>query len=568
MGDYVTGMNTQPHRSTGLWVLVAAWLLGPVGVDLAAGASGPPIPDEVKDHIRLRVDNGGAGGIVVGLVGEGGTSFFAYGVAAKGGPALDEDSVFEIGSITKAFTALLLADAVLQRQTQLDDPVAKHVPADFKIPSKGDKSITLAHLATHRSGLPRLPSNLLPNDVTNPYADYTSERLRAFLAGYTLENDPGAAYAYSNLGVGLLGYVLALKAGQSYDDLVRSRLCAPLGMTHTACKLTADMQQHLARGHAAGKPVSNWDLDALTGAGALRFTARDMTRLLAACLGLSTDRLTPLLAKCLETRYPTGMPGIEIALGWHLDRRHDAEIVWHNGGTGGYHSYCGYRADRKLGVVVLTNCSEDIDDIGQHLLAPKAPLATVRPVITLEPAALDDYVGYYALTPKILIHVTRDGSALQAQLTGQDAFPIFAEAKDKFFFRVVDAQLAFVRDAAGRVSKVVLHQNGIDQTAAKLPPDQAPQPRVEVMVAPEVLKAYVGQYRLGPNVVFDVQLDGEKLMVQLTGQPRFQVFAESEKDFFYKVVDAQLTFVREADGKVASLILHQGGIDQTAQRID
>jgi CubicO group peptidase (beta-lactamase class C family) len=534
----------------------------------AVGALATPgdIPEDVKEHIRKRVDQSGTVGIVVGVVGTAGPTFFSHGVAAKGGAKLDEDTVFEIGSVTKVFTAMLLADAIARGDMRLDDPITKYLPPAVKVPALGDKPITLEHLATHRSGLPGLPGNLSLANEANPYADYTVEQLYSFLGECTLTDEPGKTYHYSNLGAGLLGHVLAIHAGKSYDELVRARICQPLGMDHTACKLSPDMKKHLAQGHAAGEPVSNWDLDTLAGAGGLRSNARDMTAFLGACLGRSGDKLQPVLKKCLEPRYPTGLPATDVALGWHVNKKYDAEMVWHNGGTGGYHSFCGFRTDRQFAVVVLTNSDDDIDDIGMHVLEPQSPLKAVRPVLSLDAAVLDEFVGYFAFTPAIRLHVTRDGGVLRAQLTGQEAVPIFAEAKDQFFYKGVDAQLTFSRDADGKVAQVMLHQNDRDQTARKLSRDEEPKPRVEVKVGADVLKAYVGKYQLGPNAIFDVRLDGERLSAQLTGQPRFPLFAESETEFFYKVVDAQIMFVREADGKVAGLILHQGGVDQKAAR--
>ena len=541
-------------------------IAGP-GATASATADKPSIPDEVQDHIRKRVGPDGPSGIVVGMVGEGGSAFFAFGASAQDGPKLDEDSVFEIGSVTKAFTAMLLADALLRGELKLDDPVSQYLPSEVKLPSKGDTPITLEHLSTHRSGLPRMPGNFMPKDPANPYADYTPALMYAFLGECELTAEPGAAYAYSNLGAGLLGHALALKAGKSYDELVRERLCVPLGMKRTACVLTPDMKTHLAMGHSGGKQVSNWDLDALAGAGAIRSTARDMTAFLAACLAVSSDTIKPVMSECLKPRYSAGMVGMEVALGWHVDKRHGSEIIWHNGGTGGYHSYCGFRPDTKLGVVVLANSSEDTDDIGQHLLAPAAELAKVRTAVPIDPATLDEYVGSYQLAPGAVMRIAREGEGLTVQLTGQDAFPIFAEAKDKFFLKVVDAQLTFARDDAGKVIQLILHQNNMDQTAKRLPPGEEPKARTEVKVDRKILETYVGKYQLGP-AVFDVRLDGDKLTAQLTGQQRIEVFPESEIQFFYKVVDAQITFVKDADGKVTSLILHQGGRDQTAKRME
>lgn len=550
-------------------VCVAVSLTISAMIPQLAPAGGPVISDEVKEHVRKRVDEGGTTGIILGLVDESGATFFAHGVAAIGGAKLDENTVFEIGSITKAFTGMLLADAVNQGSIKLDDPVSKYLPAGTVIPTKDDAAITVEHLATHRSGLPRMPTNFEPKNDDNPYVDYSPEQLLAGLKEITLSEKPGAKYDYSNLGAGFLGYVLAQKAGKSYDELVRERILAPAGMDSTACKLPESLQKRFANGHADGKPVPHWDLnESIVGAGGIRSSAKDMTRFLSACMGIGNESLKPVIAKALSVRYPTAIANTEIALGWHIDKEFGADGVWHNGGTGGFHSFCGFRMDKKLGVVVLTNSTDNIDDLGRYLLKSEFPFPKVQTFVRLKESELDAYVGYYQFAPGMLFHVTRDGGLLNVQMTGQSAIPVYPEGNDKFFCKAVKANLTFKRGDGGAVNAVVLHQNGMDQTAERLPPDKEPKPRTEVKVDATVLKDYVGKFTLAPSAVFDVRLGGDKLMVQLTGQPRFQVFAESETKFFYKVVDAQLTFVRDADGKVTSLILHQGGRDQTAKRTE
>ena len=233
----------------------------------------------IRTILQQRVDQKRAAGLVVGtLDASGRSSVVAYGSAdAAGAQRLDGNTVFEIGSITKTFTATILADMVLRGEVKLDDPVAKYLPATVRVPSRGGKLITLADLATQSSGLPRMPDNFHPADATNPYADYSVQQMYDFLSRYELPRDIGAKYEYSNLGVGLLGHALARRAGVSYESLVNARVLAPLGMTSTRITLTPDMRSRLAVGHdEAMHPVANWDLPTLAGAGALRSTATDM----------------------------------------------------------------------------------------------------------------------------------------------------------------------------------------------------------------------------------------------------------------------------------------------------
>jgi len=430
------------------------------------GAAERLAPDaEVLTILKERVESKRSAGIVVGILDEGGRRVVAYGNAGSADRPLDGNSVFEIGSVTKVFTSALLADMVRRGEVKLEDPVSKYLPASVRLPSRNGKEITLLDLATQTSGLPRLPGNLSPKDPKNPYADYTVEQLYDFLSHYTLTRDIGEKYEYSNLGVGLLGHVLARKAGITYEELVTKRILEPLDMRDTAITLSAPMRARLAPGHdASGAPVETWDLPVLAGAGALRSTANDMLKFLAANLDAGDGPLPSALRETHKVRRPTGMPQLEIGLGWHVFHRFGSDLVWHNGGTGGYHSWIGFLAARKVGVVVLSASSPDIDDIGLHLVEPRFPLSQppkARKQSNVSAETLEACVGEYALTPAFSITVTRDGNALFIQATGQGKLPIYPESETEFFLKAVDAQITFVR-VQGRVTGLVLHQNGND----------------------------------------------------------------------------------------------------------
>ena len=239
-----------------------------------------PSDSAVLAIIRQRVEEKRSAGIVVGLLEpDGRTRVVAYGDPGPGQPPLDGNSVFEIGSISKVFTATVLAELVQEGKVNLDDPVQKYLPSSVHVPSRNGRQITLGSLSEQNSGLPRMPSNFHPANPANPYADYGAQQLYEFLSGYQLTRDPGAQFEYSNLGVGLLGHALSLATGKSYEELERTRVWAPLRMEHTAITLTPWMKAHLALGHdEQGNVVPNWDLDVLAGAGAIRSTANDMLK--------------------------------------------------------------------------------------------------------------------------------------------------------------------------------------------------------------------------------------------------------------------------------------------------
>jgi CubicO group peptidase (beta-lactamase class C family) len=448
---------------------LAAAALAPLLVLSTARAQGVQVPDDVRASVRARVDHGWSVGIVVGVVDSTGARYFAYGsIARAGGAPVNEHTVYEIGSVTKVFTALALADMAIRGDVGLDDPVQRLLPDSVRVPRRDSLQITLRLLSAQCSGLPRLPSNLAPRDPANPYSDYDGVRLYAFLNGYTLTRDPGARYEYSNLGVGLLGFALARRAGASYEEMVLRRVIGPLGMSDTRVTLTPDLRARLARGHSGEREAANWDVDALAGAGALRSTAADMTRFLAAATGLVR---TPLDSAFRLTQVIQGDagPNMRIGLGWHVIGPDSTAAWWHNGGTGGYRSFIGFDPRRRFGVVVLSNSAESVDDVGFHTLDPGFPLTTVRAVAPLPAESLDVYVGEYQLAPGFSLSVRKVGTNLVAQATGQGAVLIYHSARDEFFYRIVDAQISFVRDSTGRVTSLVLHQNGRDVRGSRLP---------------------------------------------------------------------------------------------------
>ena len=524
---------------------------------IAQSAPQPAMPSdsEIRQILVDRIDvQHQSVGIVVGVIGPEGRRVVAYGQLEKGDPPpLNGDTIFEIGSMTKVLTSLVLADMVQRGEVALDDPAAKYLPASVQMPERNGRQITLVDLATHTSGLPPLPTNFTPKDPANPYADYTVEQLYQFLSSYQLTRDIGSRYEYSNLGGGLLGHVLALRAGMSYEALVRSRICDPLGMKDTRITLTPEMKARLAVGHnQALEPVENWDLPTLAGAGALRSTANDMLTFLAANLGYTKSPLAPAMAAMLKVRRPTGQPGLEVALGWHVRTIDGKEIVWHNGGTGGYRSFMGFDPAARTGVVALSNTftTMGVDDIALHLLDAKAPLAPPakqHTQVKVDPKIYDGYVGTYQLAPNFIITITRDGDHLFEQATGQPKFEIFPESDRDFFLKVVDAQITFVTDSTGRATELILHQNGRDVHGKRFEGEPLKPPEhKEATVDPKIIEGYVGNYQFAPGVVLVVTRDADHLYAQLTGQQTFEIFPEGKNDFFYKVVDAQITFVDDA----------------------
>jgi CubicO group peptidase (beta-lactamase class C family) len=313
-------------------------------------------------------------GVTIGVVSHGERRIFSYGMAKA-------DSIYEIGSVSKTFTALVLAQMVQQGTVRLAEPVRELLPAGTVAKPASGAEITLLDLSDQHSGLPRMPDNFHPADPANPYADYDTKLLYEYVGKHGVALPPNAPFLYSNLGVGLLGQALADRAHMNYADLLYEQVTGPLGMFDTGIVLKPEMKARFLEGHdGQHHPAHAWDLDALAGAGGIRSDAADMLTYIEAQLhpenlpktAMSSAQgktLPPAIAACHAIHADVG-PGMHIALNWLRD---DATgNYWHNGATGGYSAYVMFNPERDFGVVVLSNTSISpegsfADKLGEHI---------------------------------------------------------------------------------------------------------------------------------------------------------------------------------------------------------
>jgi serine-type D-Ala-D-Ala carboxypeptidase/endopeptidase len=317
--------------------------------------SAQALSDPLRVALAKHVDEGKEGtGAIVGRLTRRGRFFTTYGRAQADGPEITAETIFEIGSITKVFTALLLADMVERREVALDDPVRKYLPSSVNVPSRGNREITLADLATHTSGLPREPANLDLRSLDDPYAAYRVADLYAFLSRYSLQRDPGTQFEYSNLGMGLLGHALAVTASMSYEALLTRRVFGPLGMTNTSVVVAEERRARRATGHnQAQTPVSWWHFDALAGAGAINSTASDMLTFAEAAMSADTP-LKSAFTRMTSVRRPAD-GGIDQVLGWDAFRYQGNQVLAKSGGTNGFRSRLFVDPAGHRAVIVLSN---------------------------------------------------------------------------------------------------------------------------------------------------------------------------------------------------------------------
>jgi D-alanyl-D-alanine-carboxypeptidase/D-alanyl-D-alanine-endopeptidase len=348
---------------------VIAGLVGTAVLGRAGAASAGDKAANAKQRVASLLAGAMTGpyplkGMVAGLCDPHGQTIVTQG-EADNGRMLDGDTVFDIGSLTKLFTALALADMVVRGQMAMDDPLGRYLPADVRTPDFKGKPITLRDVATYSPGLPGWPADMPPLGKTFP--DYPVERLYHALSATKLEVAPGTHYVYSNFGYGLLGLALARHAGMDFEALIVSRIAAPLGMESTRIKLAPGMQPRVSPGHdrKLGR-VTSWDMqEAFAGAGAFHSTADDLMKFLAAAMALKPSPLAAAFAEMMRTERPSDKPDTRVAAGWFISSGHGDRLVWKDGGVLGYSSFLGYSAVKRNGIVLLANGNFEVINRGK-----------------------------------------------------------------------------------------------------------------------------------------------------------------------------------------------------------
>ena len=432
---------------------------------------------QVEELTGPLLDDGWTIGMVVGLVRSDGVEYYGMGTTAPGGSEVpDANSVFEIGSISKTFTSLVLAELVEDGVVTLDQPVQELLPSEVQVPERNGKAITLRHLSTHHSGLPRLPDNFSPADISDPYIDYAPQDLYDFINGYALPRDPGASFEYSNLGAGLLGHALSLEAGLSFDELVRTRITEPMGLKDTTIALSSNQLARFVPGHDAdGQAVPAWNFDVLAPAGALRSTATDMVAYVSAQSGLQSGPLDAAMAATHEQQY-TIDTDLGIGLAWIIE---EGRYVWHNGGTGGFGTFVGFDTQTKTGVTVLSNVQgiyTPETGLGRSLLRMMAGESyepvELPPTLKMTAEDLSPYVGSFESTvgsQTFTVSFSVDADHLRATVPGSDPLTLYAMAEAEFYMRLAPVWVTFEGSGGQYDSFTLEQQGGTTITGTRIP---------------------------------------------------------------------------------------------------
>jgi len=424
----------------------------------------PPSPHRAAVTAQLQplIDHELASAIVIGLYDAGKTEVFGFGTTPLGTPP-DDRTLFELGSVTKVYTSLLLADSIQRREVTLDQPVAELLPTGVSVPTREGVAITLKHLALHSSGLPRIPLSVLPN-APDPYAHYTEDTLYADLAHAQLESTPGTQIVYSSWGAGLLGFALGKKLVVGYERILFDRVLRPLGLHDTYITVPPAAAAHRIPGtNDELARVPYWTFDALAASGALISDAHDQLALIDAELDASAGSHAPLRAAMHLTQEPQLQnPDINEGIGWQIDAK---GRYWHNGGTGGFHTFLGFDPKTRRGLVILSATSLQTLD---RLVDPLYDILDAKPTPppTFPTAAdLAAYAGHYNFQGST-IEIHADGKRLYVEGSGVPRIRLIPLTTQDFWIEQLQSVATFeTRD--GKATRIVFQIGEHQMTATR-----------------------------------------------------------------------------------------------------
>ncbi|GAA4444820.1 serine hydrolase [Novipirellula rosea] len=470
---------------------------------------------------------------------------------------LDEQRVatantkFRIGSITKQFTAAAILRLVAEEELALDDTLDQFLPTF----PRGDE-ITIHHLLTHTSGIPSFTeTGDFWQRVTKPT---TEADVIASFQELSLSFEPGKKFHYNNSGYFLLGHIVGQVSGKSFGDYLQETFFEPLGMTDTGIHSPDLNLENEAHGYSleddAFTPALNWHMSQVGGAGAMYSTVDDLMLWNEAVF--AGQLLTPELREKAFTPYQNGY-----GYGWLIGEHRGLRTIGHTGGLNGFVSSLIRYPDQNVTVIALHNAFPSIAEMAPVTVSSKiAELfldAEMEPPVihqvdtTVTPEILARYVGRYDYGAAVLVVTLEDGQ-LFAQLTGQGKAEIFPSSETEFFWKIVDASVAFQINAEGLCTGAKHTQNGHTMDVKRLPD------HVVVKLPPEILDRYVGRYDY-VQAKMTIRREGDRLLAKLGGQPEFPILPENETTFHWQVVEASIQFTVDNNGVVSGATHTQGG---------
>lgn len=562
-----------PHSWRVRALRLPALLLGAMTLLAAPAAQAAVANDELAryaDQLFAQTYPAGEPGAAV-LVAKDGQVLLrkGYGLAnLELGVPIQPDMVFELGSITKQFTAAAILLLQERGKLSVNDEITRYLP-DY--PTHGQK-ITLDHLLTHVSGIPSYTG--LPEWLPRVREDLTVQQIIDLFKDRPLEFNPGERFAYNNSAYILLGAVIEKVSGKSYEDFIEQEIFAPLGMKHSRYGHQTEIVPGRAAGYGNdGEGYRNAEYLSMTqpyAAGALLSTVDDLALWVEALSGEKLLKKSSLERMTTPAKLTSGQ-STGYAYGLGIEDEDGVQIIEHGGGIFGFSTDLLRVPGERLLVIVLSNnpAKQPSPESLAYRVTMKALGKPVeeRKAVELDPAALDDYTGVYRFDGTTVRMIRREGNKLFAQRTGGEKHEIVATARDDFFYPDEDIRLRFRRDAQGKIAGMELRQRFAPAEVGAKASEPLPEERQAVQVDPGLYDGYAGVYELAPGFLLTVTREGDHLMTQATGQPKVEVFPESETRFFLKVVDAQLEFQRGPDGKATGVTLYQGGRTIPAKKV-
>jgi CubicO group peptidase (beta-lactamase class C family) len=551
-----------------LCVCLALVLAVPALAKPPATATAPDPLAKTLDVLLTKLYAADAPGAAVIAVRDGRTVLRkAYGMAdLELGVPLQPDMVFRIGSMTKQFTAVAILMLVEEGKLAVSDPITKFLP-DYPT---GGKTITVEHLLTHTSGIKSYTS--MPDFLANIRKDYTVGELIDHFKDQPMDFEPGERYQYDNSGYFLLGTIIEKASGMGYEAFLKKRVFDVVGMPQTSLESTSRIVPRRAHGYSkTGDTWTNADWMSMTqpyAAGSIVSTVDDLARWDAALYTGKLVRPETLQAAFTPHRLKDGKP-TEYGYGWQPGRWEGFTVLQHGGGINGFVSMGVRVPEKRVYVAVLSNRTAEPFPfpVAQRLVTYLVGKPWDPKRVAVPEGVLQGYAGVYRGEDKDAWTVTVEAGKLFTQPSGGGKTEALPLSESEFFYDGSVDRLRFERDAGGKTTALVRQGFGGEEKRAERT-TETPKERREVALSAEQLERCVGRYELAPGFVLEVTHEGDRLFSQATGQPKVEVFAESQTEFFLKVVDAQLSFQIDGAAPAKALVLHQGGRDITAKRLE
>ena len=521
----------------------------------------PPLfPPAFREFVEDGIANGALRGVAIGVIDgkRNETLYFGHRDGSASAPP-DADSRFEIGAVTEVFTGILLAQAALDGVARLRDPAAKFLAPGFPFADPALAQATLEQLATQTAGLPLRPANLFPSNLGDPYADYATEDLFAFLARQSGDST-AVNSGYSVLSVGLLGNLLGRAYGAPFADVLNARVLAPLGVSHSGFD-----DAGVLPGHVRGDIAPHWHYGVLGAAAGLRATLPDLVRFLQYNL---TPGESPLRAALLLARQARVSAGADqLGLGWKVREVTSADstwpLVWRASETAGFSSFIGFRTDKQRAIVLLGNAAEDLADLGMAWLRGDIPATAPHGYAGAKHVDVSIYPGLYKLSNGTEIVVRANDGALSVQWPGSWPQVLRAIDKDVFAADNVALALTFMRNLDD-ITGLVLRSNDDNVSAQRLSEHAPRVARVPIAVSRERLSEFIGDYRLSADNWLRVAASKDGLTVQPSMGPHLALFCYAI-DRFTDADDAvDLSAHRDESGRIDKLVLNLAGVKHDA----